>query len=250
MKSKYLNLTLASAIFVASSIVNVASASLETLEFNNGDSLGDWFVDRAAPAGFQIINNELVMTVAGDLQPDAFHDTQGMQLDIGQSNYMSIDMWIGSEWDVAGRYGGMWGIGYNSPVHSTANRTDEYPILEFQNNHTDGTGVAKWESGLGWVVPPSSLFTLDAFNTLEITLIDNMFEYFVNGNLVHQAAAVADHLGTVILNGYNTQSGNAGGYEVRYDNLTFGTVDVPEPSTLAVFALAFAALGSRRFCKK
>ena len=38
-------------------------------------------------------------------------------------------------------------------------------------------------------------------------------------------------------------------FNVRYDNLVFGTVDVPEPSTLAIFALGMIGLAARRFKK-
>ncbi|GHE84193.1 PEP-CTERM sorting domain-containing protein [Thalassotalea profundi] len=244
MKSKYLASTACALLFAATSLSNVANAGLMTLTFDNTSSLSDWTKDRTTPSGFEIINDELVMTVAGELDDDNFYNTQGMQLDIGESNYMSVDMWIDSSWTATGRFGGLWAVAYNADT----TRADEYPILEFQNDPNGATGVAKWESGIGWVVPPSSQFTMDAFNKLEIMLVNNTYQYLVNGNLVHTAASTSTYLGSIILNGYNTMSAD-GGYQVRYDNVTYGTVNVPEPSTLAIFALALAGLGARRFSK-
>ncbi|GAA5130112.1 PEP-CTERM sorting domain-containing protein [Thalassotalea piscium] len=241
MKSKYLAATAGALLLAVSSLAN---ASLMTLTFDDGDSLSDWIKDRATPAGFEIINNELVMTVNG-LITSGHQATQGMQLDIGKANYMSVDMWIDSSWTASGRFAGMWGVAHNADD----SRANEFPILEFQNNHNGHTGVAKWESGPGWVLPPSSLYTMDAFNQLEIMLNGGTYQYFVNGNLIHTGASTSAYLGWVILNGYNSMS-DEGGYQVRYDNLTFGNVAVPEPSTLAIFTLALAGLTTRRFCKK
>ena len=218
---------------------------LMPLTFDDPSSLSGWTKDRATPAGFEIINDELVMTVAGELNDDNHYNTQGMQLDIVESNYMSVDMWIDSSWTATGRFGGLWAVAYNAD----ATRANEYPILEFQNDPNGATGVAKWESGIGWVVPPSSQFNMNAFNKFEIMLANNTYEYFVNGNLVHTAASTSTYLGNIILNGFNTLSADDG-YQVRYDNVTYGTVNVSEPSTLAVFALALVGLGARRFSKK
>ncbi|MGQ8364542.1 hypothetical protein [Glaciecola sp. 1036] len=245
--SLFSKLSLGSLFFAASMMAGTASASLVTMEFNNGDSLADWNVDRAAPQGFEIINNELVMTVAGELNQDNFRNTQGMIMDIGESNYLSIDMYVDSAWNQDGRYGGLWGVANLA----NGDRANEYPILEFQRDSTGVTGIAKWESGPGWIIPPSSLFNLDAFNTLVLSINNGMYEYFVNGNMIHQAAATADHLGSVILNGYNTLSApNNDGYQVRYDNLTYGTTSVSAPSMFALLLTAFAFVASRRFLRK
>ena len=81
------------------SVSCLANASLITLEFNDGNSLSDWNVNRSAPESFDIINNELVMSVSGPYSTSSsFYDTQGMSFDIGQSTYLSIDMYIDSAW--------------------------------------------------------------------------------------------------------------------------------------------------------
>ena len=220
-----------------------SSASLITHEFNNGDSLANWGVDRAAPAGFEIINNELVMTVAGPADIDDFFNTQGMYLDIGESTFMSIDMYIDSSWSQPESYGGFWATAFDDTDTISA-----YPILEFQGYAGGDIASYDIDSGLpdaGWGAY-STLFNWDAFNTLAFEITNAGVEYSLNGVTVHtNSVSNIEYFGEVILNGFYEESD----FTVRYDNLTYGSVDVPEPATLAIFALGLMGLASRRFKK-
>ncbi|WP_440875188.1 PEP-CTERM sorting domain-containing protein [Thalassotalea sp. PLHSN55] len=214
-----------------------ASAALITQEFNNGDSLADWGVDRAAPTGFEIINNELVMSITGPADSDDFRNTQGMKLDIGESTFMSVDMFIDSSWANDERYGGFWSVAYDS-----ADVISAYPILEFQGQN-NGV-VAAWDNS-GWA-EFSTLFNFDEFNTFSFEINDLGVDYSINGVKVHSdTTSDIQYFGDVILNAKYEGSD----FTVKYDNLTFGSVDVPEPSTLAILALGLVGFASRKVKK-
>lgn len=228
---------------LAFTISGANAATLTTLEFNNGDSLADWNVDRAAPASFGIVNNELVMTIDGSNYPDSrggFYDTKGMQLDIGNSNYLSVDMYISNAWSNAERYGGIWGIGNDG-----SGGIGGYPILEFQGpGATDAgnaAGINTWDNA-DWSNNISTLFNYDAFNTLELAITGNGVEYSLNGNLLYtDTSGDVQSLSGVILNAKNEGTS----FDVRYDNLTYGTVTpstIPIPAAVWLFGSGLLGL--------
>lgn len=232
-KYKLLTTTLFGAMVLVS---NIANASVVTHDFSNGDSLANWSVDRAAPSSFSIINNELVMAIDGNDYPDSrapFYDTQGMQLDIGKSTYLSIDMYVDSSWSSSERFAGMWGVGRDSSDDISA-----YPILEYQGPGIDGpsAGFNIWDNS-GWQ-GITTLFDFDAFNTLELLVTGAGIEYYLNDSLVHtDASSGTTYLSAVILNAKNDGTS----FDVRYDNLKYG--NVPEPTVITLFGAGLLAAG-------
>jgi hypothetical protein len=233
--SKLIKVAVMSSALLATS----SYASLMTMSFNNGDSLADFTVDRGAPAGFQIINNELVMNIDGSTSSGggSFADTQGMKLDTTGSNFVSIDLFIDSDWTNSERFAGFWGVGMND-----SDVISNYPILEFQGagvNFPDA-GVVIYNSAEAWV-DVVTLFNLDAFNTLSFQAINNGVQYFVNGTMVYsETTSGTTSFGEVILNAKN--DGNS--FDVRYDNLTYGVVS--EPAAVALLGLGMLVMGLRR----
>lgn len=232
---KYVKIAVLGSVFAAAS----SHASLMTVSFDNGDSLASWNVDRAAPAGFEIINNELVMSIDGQTSSGggSFTDTQGRKLDIAGSDFVSIDMFVDGAWTGSERFAGIWGVGVDD-----LDVIRNYPILEFQGlGATNATaaeaGIAIYDSEIAGWATVSSLFTVDAFNTLAMQAVNNGVEYFINGTLVYsETTSGTTSFREVILNAKN--DGNS--FTVRYDNLVFGNVgavDVSAPGALALFVL-------------
>jgi len=223
-------------LLILFALANTAFA-LTTIEFNNGDSLAAWSTDRSAPGSFSIVDNELQMEVTGPYSSvGAFYDTQGMQMDIGQSNYLSVDMYIDSSWTNIERYAGLWAVGRDSDGNISS-----YPILEYQG----GSGVVPWDSQGFWAAA-SNLFVLDGFNRFEFLISAAGIEYFLNSTLIYlDTVSDTDYFSQVILNGHYDGSD----FTVRYDNLTYGVV--PEPSTYLLMGIGLGSLALyRRRAKK
>src|SRR5690606_14282516 len=131
--------------------------------------LSAWQRDRTMPSGFEIVNNELVMTIEGDDAPNVngvFYDTHAMKLSISQSTFLSIDMYVEQDWnfnDIYNRYAGIWAVGYDA-----SDAIVNYAILEYQ----DG-GFSTYDSGFnspngGW--PVNDLNFNFGLNTLSFGL--------------------------------------------------------------------------------
>ena len=213
--------------------MGAAHAGIVTHTFDDGSDLSAFSPDRSAPAGFEIVNNELVMSIDGDAQPsEAFRQTQGMGFGLDAANYVAIDMYIDGDWTDEQRYAGLWGVGRDDLDQISA-----YPILEYQLGSMGGD-IHIWDNA--WV-DTSALFTLNAFNTFAMQVVGGGIDYFLNGNLVYsERTSGTTSFSKLILNAKNEGTD----FVVRYDNLVYGTVS--EPGIWALLLVAAPMLWRRK----
>jgi hypothetical protein len=210
---------------------------------------GVWYTDRYAPAGFTNENfggeNVLKQTISAadgaSSRPSgfsaAFYNTQGRKLDAPTgATSLSIDLYIDASWtDTSRRYAGLWGTAFDGGGTITA-----YPIIEF------GEGFLRYWNGSGWV-NTSAAAAFGSWMNLSIELGAGMWNYEIDGTAVGSVAAGSSlEIGNVILQGHNTTAGVS--YDIRWDNLDFGTGTgaVPLPGTLALAGLALLGLAAAR----
>lgn len=238
-----MKLTSLTAILITIASTNVANAAIVTNTFDNGTDLSSWETDRCAPDSFEVSNNELVLSVEDDsacLDQGAFYHTQGMKLDIGQSTMLSIDMFVDGSWTDALRFGGLWGVSYDS-----SDSIDGYPILEFQVPDLTVASNGNFEAwdNSGWTSTAQNVVNVNDWNTLMFSLSGTTTEYYINGNLVHSYDnGDTQYFGEVILNAFN----DGAGYSVRYDNLVYGTAEVNAPATIGLMMAALGGIALRR----
>jgi hypothetical protein len=221
---------------------NIASAGLVTNTFDSPD-LSAWQTDRCAPDDVAVTGGELVFTIDAQsscLSRTPFYHTQGIKLDIGKADFLSIDMYVDSAWTDQTRFAGIWGVLFDSN-----NVISNYPILEFQlpdSTTAANGGFDVWDSNHGdWLDLLETVFNLDGWNTLSMSIKDGFVTYVVNGNEVAKVADTnSSYIGEVILNAKNEEAG----YTVRYDNLTYNTVS--EPAMFMLLPLLLAGFAARR----
>ena len=222
----------------------IASAGLVTNTFDSSD-LSAWQTDRCAPDDVAVTGGELVFTIDAQsscLTQPAFYHTQGIKLDIGKADFLSIDMYVDSAWADQTRFAGIWGVLFDS-----SDVISNYPILEFQlpdSTTAVNGGFDVWDSNYGgWLDLLSTVFNLDGWNTMSMSLTGGFVTYFVNGTeLAKVADTSSSYIGEVILNAKNEGEG----YTVRYDNLIYNTVSVSEPAMFMLVPLVLAGIAARR----
>ncbi|WP_293675932.1 PEPxxWA-CTERM sorting domain-containing protein [uncultured Phenylobacterium sp.] len=213
---------------------------------------GAWYTDRSAPdvfvSGATYGGRTGVLEVGVDgadfRGPNSFpgvpnfSDTEGRKLDLapGTTN-LSIELYIDPAYanGDARRLAGFWGTGVGAGGAVTA-----YPIIEFFNTGAGGS-FRVWDStapGSFTAIGLPTGFAYDTWQTLDITLANNQFNYTI-GDLNFSVAA----LGSTSISNVILQAHNAGSdYSVHWDNLSGGAV--PEPATWAMMIMGFGFAGA------
>lgn len=216
---------------------------LETTEnFTNAISLedsstavdGKWYIDRYAPDGFSVANNELVQTISAadgesgrGPQSAAFYNTQGRAYDLRDgTTEASITLAIDTDWSTLGdnaRVAGFWGVGRDA-----AGAVSFYPIVEYAR--VDGDGVLKFWTASGFSA--TTLPVAESATSIDIGFRlnqDGTFTYTVDGvDVLTTPAPGTVEIGSVILQGHNDADGQD--YSITWDDLTTSSNVAYDPS--------------------
>jgi hypothetical protein len=229
-----------------------------------------WTANRYAPAGFASVvfdgGHRLRLTLdatgAAANRPPAFsssfYDIQGMQRPGNLTGpwSLSAQVFVSSAFNTTTGLlaaSELWGHTGTTPsggdylIFGFTNASPTNPLnagasdRSFRFQAFDSTTDTWLDLGL-----PSG-FVFDTWHTLTGTSTGSVFEYRLDGALVHTRATVAGaDLLSAMVQGYNF--GEAAGYSVHWDNVTASAIPEPATTTLLVAAagLAFAAWRHRR----
>ncbi len=238
-----------------------------TLSDSTVSEHGAWYVDRYAPASFEVVEDfgtvdedfagESVLRLTTEFVADqgAFDQTQGRKFDLPDgSTEASIQLYIDPAWEPADdatsgfRQAGFWttAIDAEGDLH--------YPIIEFSTLNGEDTfrvytgvgsgGEAEWIN-LG--LPGG--FEYGSFQTLNISVNDDGSVTFQVGNLTQTVGLDNGDFNVVSLdnvilqghNGYsvdpNNPSSDRPAYDIYWDNLTSNGSFIEEDTDLSDFVL-------------
>jgi len=245
MKFKFLNATLASSILSISSLVSVANAGLITNgDFSTGDFTG-WDVG-------------ITPTVADGGRPYSI-DTSGDGWDIrGTTLYATNGFDGGAILNGVPDYEADLDFYLQQDFSFSGNVISAFLSFEF-----DITGGPSFVASRSGAPTEDRVFDVSFLDSLGIDL-GSVYTYTVAGTTVDSNPRQFINLDVTSF--FNNNSGNnfklsfnenipqyfTGGGSFQIDNIDLNivTADVPEPSTLAIFALGMMGLASRRFKKQ
>jgi hypothetical protein len=244
MKSSLLIiLALAGNAFAAVNYVNTFDEEVPLSGTGVGMGLsgpGAWYVDRYAPAAFERadFNGGSVLKISvspADFNPPhtppGHHNTQGRHFGLtgaGIGSSVSAQLYVSSSWQSMSVSTGLWLAAVDENGDGT-----EFPILGFYSNGTDS--YFRIYDGIDGYQTMSDTILWDDWNTLEIVLTEDGFDYFINGQAAYSSlyGEETTEFSSVILN--TTNFGEA--YDVYWDNLSTPSPTVPEPASFALVAL-------------
>lgn len=213
---------------------------------------GAWYVDRYPPAAFEMFDfaGENVIRHAIDGindgsanrpggQGGTFYNTHGRKYDLGPGALrIYADIYIPSSFETNHRRAGLWATAVDASDVITA-----FPILSFRNVDGMSPTFSYFSSALADWVNLGVTITYDTWYSLEIVfdVIDQEFEYYLNGALVGTDAASfnnSSYARNMILQVYNfndpalpAEQQSTDSYEVYWDNVGSLTESPPVVAT-------------------
>ena len=228
-----------------------------------------WYTDRYEPTSFSNVGTYqgrsnvlgIEITSAGSAANRAsgfsssFYNTQGRQhlLTGGARSSIAADLYMENSWANAANgnvRSDIWGIMANTPFNPSnvfAGITD-YPIFGFTNyGGAPRYRVFDGDTVNGWVDLAAPV-VYGAWNSFEILFTGTSYDFLLNGSLVYSDNTINGTTGFrgTIMQAYNfgdpsaVPGANVADYTARWSNTRAQAV--PEPGSIALLALALAAL--------
>ena len=262
---KILNSGLASLILSASCLVNIAEAGLLTYDFNAVNGTNSGFANGAVltsndAADAKIVGNRLRLTRGTGDNKSAFHIAHFVDSANGFNISFDFEITGPAAGDPADGFAFSYG---NVPFGNLSNQPEE--------GWSGSTSVISWEidtfkNGSAEVGPAIAVNGTDiAGGFINGNILNAGQTIFGQINIKLDAAGLTDFTSTGAITNANfnglasgfTLDNNysfaiaartGGAFQTLFiDNLKVETKDVPEPSTLSIFALVVIGLASRRF---
>ena len=140
-----------------------------------------------------------------------FQRTEGIKT-VGSQNFgtaVQVDLYVDPDWQDNATRAGFWVVGDDG----AGARDNLFGILEFVNLEPSTSGISAqgnhegwrfWDSTIGWTNLPTP-FTYGEWVTLGIELdpTAQMYNYYINGELVATAAGGENFIRELFLNSYN-----------------------------------------------
>ncbi len=211
------------AVFGLAAFVSVGSVAashfhLDLFPFTQSELDTNWEADRQFPSdgvtSVTAFGRDDVARIgidSSETTAGTFTRTEGIKT-VGAHNFgtaVEVDLYVDPSWETNATRAGFWVVGDDG----AGARDNLFGILEFvhlepstsgasaQGNHE---GWRVWDSTIGWINLPNA-FTYGQWATLGIKLdtTTQMYNYFINGDLVASAAGGENFIRELFLNSYN-----------------------------------------------
>ncbi len=203
---------------IAAATVAASSHFQEPDPFTQAELDSNWEADRQFPtdgvASVSAFGRDPVARIGIDSEltdENTFRRTEGIKT-VGDQNFgtaVEVDLYIDPDWEDKAVRAGFWVVGDNG----AGERDELFGILEFVNLEPSTSGASAtgdhegwrfWDSNVGWTNLDTE-FAYGEWATLSIELDTSvqLYQYYINGDPVSQAAGGENFIRELFLNSYN-----------------------------------------------